>query len=90
MRIEQRAGQVAWRGVQMAVAAAGLPPEQRQGAALYLLVTACNLPGALAAQVAGCTRQNVSKMLGKVEDRREDPAYDAALAAIEQQLMGDP
>lgn len=89
MRLEVRSGRIAYHGIRMAIAASPLPREQWPAAALYLLVTTCNLPGALAAEIYGCTKQNVSKHLRAVEDRREDLVIDAALCAIERQLMGE-
>lgn len=89
MRIERRAIEIAHRGISVAVAASGLSAEQRVTASYYLLVTGCNVPGALAAQVLGCTKQNISKALRKVEDRRDDPAFDAALAKIEKAMFGE-
>lgn len=85
--MEARAGAIAFRGILMAVAASGIAPERQQTAALYLLVTGCNLPGAVAGEVAGCTKQNVSKLLRKVEDRRDDAVFDQALASLERQLF---
>lgn len=89
MRPEARAGRIALVGISAAIAAVPeLPPERRETTAVYLLVTFCNLPGALAAEVLGCSRQNVSQVLGRVEDRREDPRFDAALSRLEAQFMG--
>ena len=88
MRLEARAGLVAWRGIEFAVASSAIPPERQQTAAIYLLVTGCNLPGALAGEIVGCTKQNVSQVLGKVEDRREDPVFNAELDRLERALFG--
>lgn len=88
-RLESRAGQVAWQGISLAVANSRVPPERAQSTALYLLVTGCNLPGALAAEVVGCTKQNVSQLLAAVEDRRELPEYDAELGRLERMIFGE-
>lgn len=89
MRVEARAGLVAWRGIEFAVASSAIPPDRRQTAAIYLLVTGCNLPGALAGEIVGCTKQNVSQVLRKVEDRRDDPIFDAELKRLERTLNGE-
>lgn len=90
MRLEARAALTAWRGVGFAVEATGIAPADAPYARLYLLVTGCNVPGALAAEVAGCTKQNVSKACRAIEDRRDtDPSLDALLERLEHQLMGD-
>lgn len=69
--------------VQAMLATSTIPEERRNTSALYLLVTCCNVPGALAARAYGCSKQNISKALRAVEDRREDPPYDAELARLE-------
>lgn len=90
MRLQAKAARVALRGIEAALAASQMPREQQTTAAFYLLVTVCNVPAALAAEAAGCTRQNVSKSLGKVEDRREsDFVFGAQIGAIEARLMGE-
>lgn len=89
MRIEARAGQIAWRGIQIALSAAGVGRAQRPAVGYYLLVTGGNVPGALAAEIVGCSRQNVSKLLRKVEDRRDDPEFNAVLDRLERRLFGE-
>lgn len=89
MRLEARAATMALRGVQLAVASAGIPQPHRPYAELYLLVTSCNVGGALAAEAAGCSKQNVSKACRAIEDRRDDPALDGPLSRLERQLMGE-
>ena len=84
-QLSENAAGLAFRGI---LAAAELTiGEAAKPAALYLLVTGGNVPGALAARVYGCSKQYVSKALREVEDRREDPAFDAALAALERRLF---
>jgi hypothetical protein len=90
MRLQARAARVALMGIQAAVATSGIPPERQTTAAFYLLVTVCNVPAATVAEAYGCSRQNISKALGGVEDRRDaDPAFEAAIGRLEAQLMGE-
>ncbi len=90
MRLQARAARVALRGISAALATSRIPAEQQTTAAFYLLVTACNVTAALAAEAAGCSRQNVSKSLGKVEDRREaDMVFGAEIDRIEAAVMGE-
>lgn len=70
--------------VQAMLATSSIPEERRVTSALYLLVVCCNVPGALAGRAYGCSKQNISKALRAVEDRRwEHPDYDAELARLE-------
>lgn len=69
--------------VRAMLATSKIPEERRVTSALYLLVVCCNVPGALAARAYGCSKQNISKALRAVEDRRDDPDYDAELARLE-------
>ena len=88
--LEESAARIAFHGITVAAEAALAVfqmSEQARPAALYLLVTGGNVPGALAARVYGCSKQYVSKALREVEDRREDPAFDAALSALERRLF---
>jgi hypothetical protein len=89
MRLEARAGRVAWQGIAVAVATSAIDAEHRETAALYLLVTGCNVPGAIAGEVVGCSRQNVSQVIRRVEDRRDDPHFDSELARLERLLFGE-
>lgn len=89
MEIEQRVSGFALKGIVLAVGASALDPGRRRSAVLYLLVTCGNVPGALAARAAGCTKQNVSKLLRKVEERREDAAFDAELSRLETAFFGE-
>lgn len=84
-----RAARVAAVGVRAAVATSSLPAEIREAATLYLLVTGCNLPGAQVGRLVGCSKQNVSKRIARVEAAREVTPIDLALAELEQQLFGD-
>lgn len=84
MRALEQATAIAWRAILMAVKAAGVPARQQNPVALYLLVVVCNVPGAVAARAAGCSKQNVSKILRGVEARRDDAAFDRQLAELEE------
>lgn len=84
MRLIDRAARTAFAGVQAAVATSRLGEDERRAVAVYLLVTACNVPGAVAADAAHCTRQNISKLVRAVEDRRDNAAYDRQVSALEQ------
>ena len=88
-RLVERAAQIAAIGVDAVLAASDLDQDLRRPVALYLLVVGCNLPGATVAQVVGCTKQNVSKHLKRVEDARENAAFDAQLEQIETRLFGE-
>lgn len=87
-RLIERAGHIAAVGVNAVVEASGLAADLRRPVALYLLTVGCNLPGATVAAIVGCTKQNVSKHLRRVEDAREDAAFDQALERLERQLFG--
>lgn len=88
-RILDRAAQIAAVGIQAMVASTALPARARRSVEVYLLVTGCNINGATAAALAGCTKQNVSKLLRSVEARRDDPRFDQVLAGLERQLFGE-
>lgn len=83
-----RAARVAMAGIQAAVKAGGIEGRQMVSVTFYLTVTICNVPGAVVARAAGCTRQNVAKCLRHVEDRREDPVFDRAMADLERTIGG--
>lgn len=85
----ERAARLALRGLSAAAVLHGVPAPERPGVAAYLLATIGNVPGAVAARAAGCSRQNISKMLRRVEARRDDPAFDALLSRIEAALEAD-
>lgn len=86
-RLIDRAARIALAGVSAAVHVSAVPPVYRKAAALYLLVTVANVPGAVAATAAGCTRQNVSKLVRLMEDRRDDAALDNALDELERVIL---
>lgn len=88
MRLGAEQGQRMWRCIRFAVGYSRIPPPLRHTASLYLLSTGCNLPGALIAEVLGCSRQNVSQVLREVEDRRDIPEFDAELTRLERELIG--
>lgn len=88
MRVVRRAAGVALKGIRFSLATSELQPADRRAAEIYLLVTICGISQPLAAEVCGCTKQNVSKLLKVVEDRRDDPAFDAALELLEAALGG--
>lgn len=54
--------------------------------AAYLAVTALNVPQAAVARAMGRAPSTVCKALRAVEDRRDEPEFDAALAAAEQEM----
>ena len=72
-----------------AIRAGELPGRMRLPVQLYLLVNGCNLPGATVASIAGCTRQNVSKHIARVEDLRDQPSFERVLTSIETRLFGE-
>jgi hexokinase len=84
----ERSARLAAIGVRALVDQAGLADELKRPVALYLLVNQCNLPGATVARVAGCSKQNVSKTIRRVEDLRDRAPIDAAIAALEARLEG--
>lgn len=89
MRLEARAGLMALKAIRLALAASPLPATARLPAEAYLLVVCCNLPQALAAEVRGCSKQNIGNLLGDVRALREDPAIDAELSRLEAALLGE-
>lgn len=76
------------RAIRAMVAASAIPPERHATTVQYLIVTCCNLPGALAGRAYGCSKQAISKALRAVEDRRDDPQYDAELTRLERFFEG--
>lgn len=89
MSMRERATAGMLLALQGMVASSAVPEERRVTTVQYLLCTACNVPGALAARVYGCSKQNISKALRAVEWRREDPDYDAELARLEAMFSGE-
>ncbi|TRL39844.1 hypothetical protein [Rhizobium straminoryzae] len=85
----REAARIALKGIRAAVEASAIRHADRRAAELYLLVTGCNVPQVLAAEVAACTKQNVSKLLAAAEERRDNPDFDAALSRIERAILGE-
>ena len=84
-----KAARVALKGVRFALFRSAISSADRRSVEIYLLVTACGVSGTIAAEVCGCTKQNVSKLLKAVEDRRDERRdYDQAIAALEAAIMG--
>lgn len=87
--MQARAAKLALTGFSAAVGRSAIAPEFRTTAAFYLLNMVGNVPAALIAEAYGCSRQNVSKALFRVEDRRDDdPAFGAEMDRLEAELMG--
>lgn len=83
MRTIRRAAGVALKGIRFALEASDVRPADRRSVEIYLLVTICGISQPLVADVCGCTKQNVSKLLRAVEDRRDDTFFEAALSEVE-------
>lgn len=88
-RLMLRAGGTALRSIRLAVAAIPELQPRQKAVEIYLLVTGCNLNQTDAATLCGCTKQNISKHLRRVEKAREDMAFDRALARIEAVMTGE-
>lgn len=84
----KRAVLITLKGIRAALASSSIRPADRRSVEIYLLVTACGVNGTLAADVCGCTKQNVSKLVSAVEERREVRDYDETIAALEAAIMG--
>lgn len=56
--------------------------------ALYLANQATGLPQAELARAIGVTRAAVCAAVREVEDRRDEPTFDALVAAIERDVVG--
>lgn len=50
--------------------------------AIYLSVTEADLPMSLVGDLAGITKQGVSKLLHEIEDARDDPRVDQLLDRV--------
>jgi hypothetical protein len=83
------AARVAWAGIRLAVAASQIPEERELTTAYYLMVTICNLKLVDVAKLIGCSKQNLSKAVRQVEERREDAEFDAMIGDLEQQFLGE-
>lgn len=84
----KRAVAVTLKGIRAALCQSEIRAADRRAVEIYLLVTACGVNGTLAAEICGCTKQNVSKLLKSVEERREATDYDQAIAALEAAIVG--
>lgn len=85
----RKAVTMALKGIRAALVHSAIRPGDHRSVEIYLLVTACGVNGTLAAEVCGCTKQNVSKLLKSVEERREAADYDQAIAGLEAVIVGD-
>lgn len=87
-RVMIRAGAAALKAIRFAVSK--MPELKPRGRAveMYLLVTACNVNQSDAAALFGCSKQNISKHLKRVEKARDDRDFDRALARIEAVMTG--
>lgn len=83
LQIVRKAAGIALKGIRFCLVASDLRQADRRAAEIYLLVTVCGVSMPLAADVCGCTKQNVSKLLKAVEDRRDDPGFEAAIGKLE-------
>ncbi|MGI2031957.1 hypothetical protein ACRQ1B_06145 [Rhizobium panacihumi] len=84
-----RAARIALKGIRLALHRSAIRAADMRSIEIYLLVTACGVNSTSAAEVCGCSKQNVSKLVGAVETRREDRNYDKALAELERAIMGE-
>lgn len=84
-----RAARIALKGIRSALHSTAIKPADRRSVEIYLLVTACGVNGTRAAEACGCTKQNVSKIIKAVEDRRDDGDFDRALSALETAMAGE-
>jgi len=58
-----------------------------RAAALHFLVTEYDVAIAAAARAAGVSKQAASKALRQVEDRRDDPAFDALMSKLSNAMV---
>lgn len=89
MNYQRRAASIALKGVRLALSASKVRQSDRRSVEIYLLVTTCGVSQPLTADICGCTKQNVSKLLRRVEYRRDDRAFDEAIAELEQVFVED-
>lgn len=75
----KRAANMEWRGAAFA-----------RWLAWYLLNSSFGLCQADVARAAGVTKQAVSLAMGKIEERRDEPEFDALLAHLDQCLGLEP
>ncbi|ASY69371.1 hypothetical protein [Sinorhizobium fredii] len=79
----------ALRAIRLALHVSAVRADDRRAVEVYLLVTCCGVHQALAAEACSCTKQNVSKLVRAVEERRDDPAFDEILSAFEAAMTGE-
>lgn len=79
----------ALRAIRLALHVSPVRADDRRAVEVYLLVTCCGVHQALAAEACSCTKQNVSKLVRAVEERRDDPAFDGILSAFEAAMTGE-
>ncbi len=79
----------ALRAIRFALTSTAIDTDDRRAVEVYLLVTCCGVYPALAAEACSCTKQNISKLVGRVEDRRDDATFDGILSAFEAAMVGD-
>jgi hypothetical protein len=83
------ATRIALTGIELIVAQErAIEQDDRKAVAAYLLVTALNVSGATAGRVMSCTRQNVSKLIRRVEAARDHAAFDAAVERARLMIIG--
>lgn len=87
--LSRRAASVALKGVRFAISSSKVRPQHRRAVEIYLLVTMCGVSQPLTADVCGCTKQNVSKLLKSVEDRRDNRELDEAIMQLERIFVED-
>lgn len=54
--------------------------------AVYLAVVAADLPGRRVAAAAGLSQSTLREALLRLEERRDDPAFDEFLSRLEEEL----
>ena len=86
---ELKAARIPLKAIRLVLFQATIRPADRRSVEIYLLVTTCGVNQAIAAEVCGCTKQNVSKLLKSVEDRRDQRDFDRALSLLEAVVLGE-
>jgi hypothetical protein len=54
--------------------------------AAYLTMTAADVPLSCAARLAGCGRGTLYQAVAQIEDRRDDPVFDAFVTSLEERI----